>query len=88
MRRGGERLKPEPGRPRRALKNLFQEAGVPPWRRERLPLLYCGEDLVWVPGLGIDARYRAAAGAPGLLPEWRPGERLRGRKPLFLRDST
>lgn len=72
LRNGGERLQPDPRRPRRTLKNLFQEAGVPAWRRDRLPLLYCGEDLVWVPGLGVDARYRAAAGAPGLEPEWYP----------------
>jgi tRNA(Ile)-lysidine synthase len=70
LRRGGERLQPDPHRPRRTLKNLFQEAGVPAWRRDRLPLLFCGDDLIWVPGLGVDARYRAAAGAPGLQPEW------------------
>ena len=71
LRSGGERLQPDPGRPRRTLKNLFQEAGVPPWERERLPLLVCGDDLVWVPGLGVDARYQAAKNAPGVLPEWR-----------------
>jgi tRNA(Ile)-lysidine synthase len=71
LRAGGERLQPDPKRPRRTLKNLFQEAGVPPWERERLPLLFCGEDLVWAPGLGVDARYQARAGAPGVLPEWR-----------------
>jgi tRNA(Ile)-lysidine synthase len=72
LRHGGERLQPDPRRPRRTLKNLFQEAGIPAWRRDRLPLLSCGEDLVWVPGLGIDARYRAAAGALGLEPQWLP----------------
>jgi tRNA(Ile)-lysidine synthase len=71
LRSGGERLQPDPRRPRRTLKNLFQEAGVPPWERERLPLLFRGDDLVWVPGLGIDARFQAGAGAPGLVPEWR-----------------
>ena len=71
LRAGGERLQPDPRRPRRTLKNLFQEAGVPPWRRERLPLLFRGNDLVWVPGLGIDARFQAARGAQGLVPEWR-----------------
>jgi tRNA(Ile)-lysidine synthase len=71
LRRGGERLQPDPRRPRRTLKNLFQEAGVPPWERDRLPLLACGDDLVWVPGLGVDARYRAADNARGVLPEWR-----------------
>jgi tRNA(Ile)-lysidine synthase len=71
LRAGGERLQPDLKRPRRTLKNLFQEAGVPPWERDRLPLIVCGEDLVWVPGVGIDARYRAAKNAPGILPEWR-----------------
>ena len=71
LRSGGERLQPDPKRPRRTLKNLFQEAGVPPWRRERLPLLFCGEDLVWAPGLGVDARYQARAGRAGIVPEWR-----------------
>jgi tRNA(Ile)-lysidine synthase len=71
LRAGGERLQPDARRPRRTLKNLFQEAGVPPWERDRLPLLMRGEDVVWVPGLGIDARYQAAKNAPGVLPEWR-----------------
>ena len=73
LRSGGERLQPDPRRPRRTLKNLFQEAGIPPWQRERLPLLFSGNDLVWVPGLGIDARFQAPAGGQGLVPEWRPG---------------
>ena len=70
LRRGGERLQPHAGRPRRTLKNLFQEAGVPPWERERLPLLFCGDDLVWAPGLGIDVRYRASGARSGLVPAW------------------
>lgn len=72
LRSGGERLKPDARRPRRTLKNLFQEAGVPPWQRDRLPLLYRGDKLVWAPGLGVDAAFQAAGKAPGVLPEWRP----------------
>ena len=71
LRKGGERLQPDARRPRRTLKNLFQEAGVPPWERDRLPLLVLGADVVWVAGLGVDARYQAAKNAPGVLPEWR-----------------
>ena len=71
LRAGGERLQPDAKRPRRTLKNLFQEAGVPPWERDRLPLIVSGDDLVWVPGLGVDTRYRAPKNAPGVLPEWR-----------------
>lgn len=70
-RKGGERLQPDARRPRRTLKNLFQEAGVPPWERDRLPLLTSGTDVVWVPGLGVDAKYRAAKNESGFLPEWR-----------------
>jgi tRNA(Ile)-lysidine synthase len=75
VRQGGERMRVAANRPSRTLKNLFQEAGIPPWERDRLPLLCCGEDLVWVPGLGIAAGYRAAKGCAGLLPEWKPGPR-------------
>jgi tRNA(Ile)-lysidine synthase len=83
LRSGGERLQPDARRPRRALKNLFQEAGVPPWERDRMPLLFCGDDLVWVPGLGIDARYQAGAGASGVLPEWRRQSESRdGKAPV------
>lgn len=71
LRAGGERLQPDPRRPRRTLKNLFQESGVPPWQRQKLPLLYCGEELVWAPGLGVDARYQSRANVAGWVPEWR-----------------
>jgi tRNA(Ile)-lysidine synthase len=70
LRSGGERLKLDARRPHRTLKNLFQEAGIPPWERERLPLLYRGEELVWAPGLGVDVKFLAASRADGLMPEW------------------
>lgn len=47
-RRGGERLRERPGGPSRPLKKWLQEQGVPPWERERLPLVYRGEWLVAV----------------------------------------
>jgi len=71
LRSGGERLQPDARRPRRTLKNLFQEAGVPAWQRERLPLLYRGAELVWAPGLGIDARFKSPPKSSGFIPEWR-----------------
>jgi len=72
LRSGGERLRTDARRPSRTLKNLFQEAGVPPWERERMPLLFCGDDLVWAPGLGVDAKFLSAGGEPAILPDWRP----------------
>lgn len=78
-RAGGERLQPDPRRPRRSLKNLFQEAGIAPWERDALPRLYCGETLVWVPGLGVDAAFQSPACAAGLLPEWRAAGGCRPR---------
>ena len=74
LRSGGERLRVDARRPSRTLKNLFLEAGVPPWERARLPLIFCGDDLVWAPGLGVDAKYLSAGGAPGVLPDWRPAK--------------
>jgi len=72
LRQGGERLQPDCGRPRRSLKNLLQEARVAPWLRERLPLVFCGSDLVWAAGIGVDCRYQAARGEPALRPAWTP----------------
>jgi tRNA(Ile)-lysidine synthase len=80
-RSGGERLQPDARRPRRSLKNLFQENAVPAWEREQLPLLFRGESLVWAPGLGIDVRFRAMPDAQGWVPEWHrhsPRERRAG----------
>lgn len=71
LRRGGEKLQPDAARPRRHVKDLLQEQGVPPWERDRLPFLWSGDRLVWVAGLGIDCAYHAVAGMPGVLPGWK-----------------
>lgn len=47
-RAGGERLRPAPGLPSRELRIWWQEQGVPPWRRERLPLVFTGDELIAV----------------------------------------
>ncbi|MFM0627686.1 tRNA lysidine(34) synthetase TilS [Paraburkholderia xenovorans] len=54
-RSGGERMRTSEARhaPSRTLKNLFQERGVPAWKRD-VPLLYVGDDLLFVPLLGIN----------------------------------
>ncbi|WP_264766218.1 tRNA lysidine(34) synthetase TilS [Marinobacter fonticola] len=52
-RKGGERLRPRPGGPSRPLKKWLQEQDVPPWERERIPLVWKGEELVAVAGLWL-----------------------------------
>ncbi|AGA89765.1 tRNA(Ile)-lysidine synthetase [Thioflavicoccus mobilis 8321] len=47
----GARLRPYPGAQGRSLKTLFQEAGIPPWLRPYIPLVFAGDDLIAVPGL-------------------------------------
>lgn len=69
-RRGGEHIRPDCRRPRRPLKKLLQERGVPPWRREALPLLWCGDELVWVPGIGVDCAYQCASDEAGWAMSW------------------
>ena len=71
-RRGGENFRPDAKRPRRPLKDWLREAGIPPWQRERLPLLFVGERLAWVAGLGMDIDCRAKPGEPGWQLAWRP----------------
>ena len=60
-REGGERFQAGVGRPPRSLKKQFQAAALPPWQRDG-PLVYSGGQLVFVPGLGLDAR---VIGMPG-----------------------
>ena len=72
FRLGGERMRPDCNRPRRSLKNLFQEASFPQWERESLPLLFSGEHLVWVPGIGVDCAFQAGISDPGLIVSWHP----------------
>jgi len=54
-RSGGERMRMSAAQksPSRTLKNLFQERGVPAWKRD-VPLLYVGDELLFVPLLGVN----------------------------------
>jgi tRNA(Ile)-lysidine synthase len=78
LRSGGECLRPDCKRPRRSLKNLLQEAAVPPWERKMLPLIFSGEQLVCVPGLGVDCDFQAAPGEQALVASWCPGAAVTG----------
>jgi len=70
-RQGGEQFQMAPGRPPRCLKKQFQAIGLPAWARHA-PLLWADEQLVYVPGLGIDARVQAAPGETQFNLVWMP----------------
>ncbi len=61
FRRGGERCRPHGRAHSQTLKRLFQEAGVPPWVRECVPLVYAGEHLVAVGDLWVCEPFHAEA---------------------------
>ena len=70
-RSGGEQFQSGMARPPRSLKKQFQEAGVPTWERTG-PLVYSGGQLVFVPGLGLDARVIGLPGQPLVSLRWVP----------------
>ena len=72
-RAGGERIVLRPGGPARALKQAYQEAAIPAWRRLHLPLLWSGDTLVLAAGLGMHRRWPPdAPHAPRWRVEWVP----------------
>jgi len=73
-RSGGERFQAHAGGVPRSLKKQYQAAGVAAWQRGG-PLVYRGDQLLFVPGLGFDARALGAHGAArGVAVHWRPDE--------------
>jgi tRNA(Ile)-lysidine synthase len=53
FRQGGEQLRPHGRRHTHSLKKLMQDAGIPPWQRNRIPLIYIGHELACVCGYWI-----------------------------------
>jgi tRNA(Ile)-lysidine synthase len=47
------------------LRKLLQQSGVPPWERERLPLIYAGETIAAIGDRWICAPFAATFGEPG-----------------------
>ncbi|MEO1244473.1 MAG: tRNA lysidine(34) synthetase TilS [Pseudomonadota bacterium] len=66
-RHGGESIRLHPAGPSRKLKKLLQDAGIVPWMRNRMPLLYRHGELV-----AVADRFAAqtADGKPVLRVEW------------------
>ncbi|MEC5386260.1 tRNA lysidine(34) synthetase TilS [Uliginosibacterium sp. H3] len=68
---GGEQIRPDASRPSRSIKQLAQEADVPPWQRDVLPCLWCDDRLIWIGGLGADTSARCRPDEEGWRIEWR-----------------
>jgi tRNA(Ile)-lysidine synthase len=70
FRRGGEELQPAGDAHHRKLKKLLQDARVLPWWRDRVPLIYAGEQLVAVGDLWIAEEFAARGGEEALRIVW------------------
>lgn len=67
FRHGGEEFRPAGQSHTKKLKKLLQEAGIVPWMRDRIPLLYSDGELVAVADLWLAA---GAASKPGIAIHW------------------
>lgn len=70
---GGERIRPAGQPHHRALKNLLREADVPPWIRNRIPLLWFNNELVAVAHLWVADEVAAPPSETGTQIEWQNG---------------
>ena len=69
-RKGGECCLPVGRGHHHSLKKLFQEQGIPPWERDRIPLIYIQDQLAMVPGLWVCEPFQAGPAEPGMLIAW------------------
>ncbi|MFT4581134.1 MAG: tRNA(Ile)-lysidine synthase [Gammaproteobacteria bacterium] len=72
FRRGGERCRPENRQHSQSLKRLFQEWGVPPWRRSQTPLIFVGDAVAAVAGICTCAPYGVTGDEMGWEITWTP----------------
>ncbi|MGC1854844.1 MAG: tRNA lysidine(34) synthetase TilS [Candidatus Aquirickettsiella sp.] len=72
FRRGGERFYPSNRQGSHPLKKLFQEWAIPPWERNKIPLIYYQKELIAVAGYDIDPRFAAKQNELGFVIELVP----------------
>ncbi|QBQ54897.1 tRNA lysidine(34) synthetase TilS [Nitrosococcus wardiae] len=72
FRQGGERIHLTDRSSSCTLKKIFQERGIPPWQRARIPMIYVGEKLALVAGIGVARDFAAEPGREGVIIEWIP----------------
>lgn len=69
FRQGGEVFHPADRRHSQSLKKLLQEAGIPPWQRGSIPLLYFNDELIAVIGFWVAKKYAVKENETGWLIE-------------------
>jgi tRNA(Ile)-lysidine synthase len=77
-RRGGEHIKPAGSTHTRELRLLLQEAGIPPWQRDRIPLISINGELIAVADLVLSATAVALCDRLNARLVWSPGLRAEG----------
>ena len=75
-RQGGEKINPVNLNHSKTIKQLFQENGVLPWFRDRIPLIYIDENLAAIPGFCIDKNYAAQEDEAGWEIKWTGYEKV------------
>ncbi|MGN6313744.1 MAG: tRNA lysidine(34) synthetase TilS [Rhodanobacteraceae bacterium] len=80
FRRGGERIKPAGDTHTRELRDLLQGAGIPPWQRTRIPLVFSGEELLAVGDLWLSERGKSCLE--------HSGARLKWQRPVQAQDGS
>lgn len=67
---GGERCHPVGRAHSQTLKRLFQHWGIPPWERDRTPIIYIGGNIAAIAGLCVCLPFGAKPGEPGWDISW------------------
>ena len=68
FRQGGEQIRPHGRQHTHSLKKLMQEAGIPPWQRNRIPLIYIDQQLACVCGYWVAESFSASPDQQGWYP--------------------
>lgn len=72
FRQGGERFHLQGRVGSHPLKKLFQEWGIPPWQRKKIPLIYYQKQLIAIAGYGVNASYLAKPNELGYTVSFKP----------------
>lgn len=72
FREGGESCRPAGRKETHQLKKLFQDWGIPPWERQRIPLLYLDDELAMIVGYCVCEPFAANREEQGVLISHKP----------------